>query len=109
MKDTFIYFSDTAEGAMELCGNTIPMKNAEFEAKFPGVKGRKYDSFSKQVAPLVNGKWTELFPVTRVIRYKKCPSKHICNGKCVGGNPNGTCECQCGGVNHGRGSFTIAG
>ena len=102
MKDSFIYFSDTESGPLELCSNSMPMPNAEFAAKFPGVKGMKFDSFAKRVAPLINGKWTELYPVTRVIRYKKNPSLHECNGRCMGGNPNGTCECRCGGKNHGR-------
>lgn len=28
------------------------------------------------------------------------------NAKCLNGKHNGACECQCGGVNHGRGMFT---
>lgn len=107
-KDAFLYFSDTATGAIALSPCSIPMPNAEFAAKFPSVKGMKYDGFAKRVAPAIGGSWNDLYPVTRVIRYKKSPSLHVCNSKCMGGNPNGTCECSCGGVNHGRAGFTIA-
>jgi len=107
MQDKFLYFSDTEAGPVALAPSCIPMPNAEFAAKFPGVKALKFDSFAKRVAPAIGGSWKELYPVTRVIRYKSCPSKHECNGKCMGGNPNGTCECQCGGKNHGRAGFTM--
>ena len=41
----------------------------------------------------------------RKIEYKRAPSLHKCNAKCMGGKVNGTCECQCGGKNHGMGSI----
>lgn len=104
----FLTFSDTAAGTIQLINNHIPMGNQEFAEKFPGVKGMKYDSCTKRVAPAMGGSWKELHPVTRVIRYKSSPSLHVCNAKCMGGNPNGTCECSCGGKNHGRAGFTVA-
>lgn len=104
MKDKFLYFSDTAEGPIQLHMNGAIMSNAEFAQKFPGVKGVKYDSFSKQVGYVGR----EVFPVTRVIRFKKCPSLHVCNAKCMGGKIDGTCECSCGGKNHGRAGFTMS-
>jgi len=41
-----------------------------------------------------------------MITYKQFPSRHECNAKCLNGKHNGTCECQCGGKNHGAGMFT---
>jgi hypothetical protein len=107
-KDSFLYFSDTETGAVDLAPSCIPMPNAEYAAKFAGIKAMRFDSFSMKVAPALNGSWKELYPVTRVIRYKAQPSKHVCNAKCMGGKPNGTCECSCGGKNHARAAFTIA-
>lgn len=83
-KNKFLYFSDTPAGTIELCSNAIPMPNAEFEARFPGIKGLRFDSFGMQVAPTVGGKWTDLHPITRIIRFKKSPSLHVCNAKMHG-------------------------
>ena len=95
---TFKYFSGTQE-----IKNISPMKNAEFAAKFPGVKGRRYDGFSMQVGHPVSGP-DQILPVERIIAYKSNPSLHVCNSKCVNGKVNGTCECSCRGKNHGLGS-----
>jgi|SRR5580765_9075517 len=77
-----------------------PMKNKEFEQKFPGVKGRKSDSFSKFVAHDMN---KNILPITRTVFYKTDnPSLHKCGSKCLNAKgPN--CECACGGKNHGKG------
>lgn len=48
MQNKCLYFSDTEAGAVELAASSIPMPNAEFAAKFPGVKGMKYDGFAKR-------------------------------------------------------------
>jgi hypothetical protein len=42
----------------------------------------------------------------RQIEYKSFPSRHECSVKCMGGKANGTCECKCGGKNHGAGAFS---
>lgn len=84
------------------------MKNAEFAAKFPGVKGRKYDGYSMWVGYPLTG-FGGVLPVERMITYKAFPSKHECNAKCMGGKVNGTCECRCGGKNHGVGSVPPIG
>jgi hypothetical protein len=89
-------FSDFCGQTLEVI-NTYSIKNTEFEKLFPGVKGLKYDSFSKRVAR--HG--LTIVPLTRVIEYKKNPSLHECSSKCMGGKRNGTCECRCGGKNHG--------
>jgi hypothetical protein len=95
---TFKHFSGTTE-----LKSIWPMRNAEFAAAFPGVKGVRQDSFSKLVGRAPTG---EVLPVERTISYKSAPSLHVCNAKCLGGKVNGSCECQCGGKNHGLGMFT---
>ena len=79
------------------------MKNAEFAARFPGVTGIRYDSFTRMVAVPAGARWSEAIPVERRISYKSNPSKHVCDARCMGAKPNGNCECSCGGKNHGRG------
>ena len=40
--------------------------------------------------------------VTRTVNFKKNPSMHKCEARCL--NASGVnCECECGGVNHGIG------
>jgi hypothetical protein len=91
------------------------MGRKEFEARFPGVVGRRADSFSFYVgqpedfAPVfVQGKgWDRnLLPVQRVVTFKSNPSRHLCDSRCY--NATGRtmqCECSCGGKNHGQGAF----
>jgi hypothetical protein len=100
------YFSDIDGQTVELQGRGVHgMSNTEFAAKFPGVKGLRYDGFMMLVAyPLFAP--GEPLPVTRRIEYKEFPSRHECNAKCLNGKHNGTCECKCGGRNHGAGLFT---
>ena len=41
-----------------------------------------------------------ILPVTRIIFFKKNPSLHKCDARCL--NATGqNCECSCGGANHG--------
>ena len=93
------YFSDGKE--TQRVYGCWPMPNEEFVKKFPGVKGIRYDSFSRMVGSstaLIGG---AVLPITRQIRYRTAPSLHDCTGKCKGGRPGGVCECRCGGKNHG--------
>jgi hypothetical protein len=100
------HFSDLGGQAVEL-GAIAPMGNAEFAARFPGVRGRRYDGYSMMVGfPAGRAHASQALPVTRSIQYKSNPSLHVCNAKCVGGKVNGVCECRCGGKNHGVGTFT---
>lgn len=101
------YFSDTTGEATELKFVTA-MDNKEFAARFPGVKGLRYDGFSMLVGHTTGyrANLEGFLPVTRKIEYKAFPSRHECNAKCLNGKHNGTCECQCGGKNHGAGMFT---
>ena len=72
-------FSDFNGQCVELAYVTsIP--NQEFAARFPGVKGLRYDGYSMWV-----GRETATsprLPVTRKIEYKSQPSRHECKG-CV--------------------------
>jgi hypothetical protein len=93
-----LYFS----GAISLdCVTAID--NKKFESLFPGVKGMRCDSFTKHVGRSIEA--GELLPVTRIIEYKRNPSRHECNARCLNGSCTGVCECKCGGRNHGLGSL----
>lgn len=107
-----LYFN----GETELKGVTS-ISNAAFAFRFPGMKGRRFDSFSMMVGNPVDfvetfdravGRWRDDYrPVERVINFKSNPSRHECDARCM--NASGrtmNCECACGGKNHGRGSFT---
>jgi hypothetical protein len=97
------YFADVDGQAIELNG-MHGLANAAFAARFPNVKGRPYDSFSRYVGhgPAPS---RELFPVTRVIDYKAAPSRHECDARCMHARGRTmTCECSCGGRNHGKGT-----
>jgi hypothetical protein len=77
---------------------------AEFNSMFPGIKGMNAGwAGDKYVGRTADGR---VLPVERLIEYKQFPSRHECNAKCLNGKHNGTCECQCGGKNHGAGMFT---
>jgi hypothetical protein len=83
------------------------MDNAKFATAFPGITGRRYDSFSRMVGCAV-GSRVEL-PVTRSVEYKAFASKHVCDARCL--NASGRimkCECACGGKNHGAGFIAVA-
>ena len=93
------YFNDTDELTC-----IQPMPNNQFAA-IGGVRSSAnyYDGFQRLCGVTAGGK---LVPVERAITYKSFPSRHECNAKCLNGKHNGTCECQCGGKNHGAGMFT---
>jgi hypothetical protein len=100
-----IYFSD-------LNGETVALKaiygmpKAEFSTRFPGIKGRRFDSFEMLVGVPEGGTRADAMPVTRSIEYKSFPSRHECDARCI--NATGRvmrCECSCGGKNHGKGAF----
>lgn len=92
-------------GETELVAVTS-MQNKEFAAKFPNVKGRRYDGFSMRVGVAAGMKWSDAIPVERIINYKSNPSRHECDARCMGATGKTmNCECRCGGKNHGRMSF----
>ncbi len=103
---TMRYFSDSNGQSVLLKGITT-MLNKDFAARFPDVKGMRSDGYLKYVGWADDGSGSDRWlPVTRRIEYKSYPSRHECNAKCLNGKFNGTCECRCGGKNHGRGAFT---
>lgn len=90
---------------MRFFSNTEPvaywggMRNAEFAARFPGAKAKRFDGFSMLVGKNTAG---QLVPITRSIVFKSRPSLHKCGPKCRDAKgPN--CECSCGGQFHGAG------
>ncbi len=94
-------YSDICGETVEISGNVHPMRNAEFAARFPGVKGRRYDSIAMEVGYAAGGN-TEL-PITRLVEFKSNPSRHSCDSRCVHAQGKTfRCECSCGGRNHGR-------
>ena len=97
------YFSDFNGATVELAG-MYGMDNAKFAEAFPGIKGRRSDSFARWVGKVAGS--ATVYPVTRVVEFKSNPSRHECDSRCM--NATGKimrCECQCGGKNHGRGSL----
>lgn len=103
------YFHRTTE-----LENVNGMRIEEFARRFPGVKGIRFDSFQMWVGypKGFNGTSAEYLaaalPVERRVSYKTRPSLHECNARCLNGRHDGTCECQCGGRNHGLGSILAA-
>lgn len=94
------YFSDCNGVSLEIKGGFYQIPKDEFQKLFPGVKGTG-DHYVRNVAT-VDGK---VVPVTRHIWYvSQNPSLHKCDSRCLHGKCGGRCECQCGGVNHGRGA-----
>ena len=95
------YFSDINGKTFELTFiRSIPTE--EFRRIFPSIHGIKADGYSMLVGS-EEFRGLEM-PITRQINYKKNPSKHECNARCLNGKCGGTCECQCGGRNHGKGN-----
>lgn len=96
MAATFKYFSGSQEVKY-----TQSMNNKAFSIAFPGIKGIKYDGYSKLVSYSFDQ--VEILPITRSIQFKSNPSLHKCDGRCVHAKGH-ICECACGGANHGTGS-----
>lgn len=93
------YFSDIDGQTIELFGSWN-MDNREFATKFPTIKGRRCDSFSRWVGETAD---REIMPVTRVVYFKRNPSLHKCDARCQHAKGH-DCECSCGGENHGKGA-----
>ena len=100
------YFHDRADGETIDLVHVYGMKNADFAARFPGVTGRRYDSFTRLVGLPEGGRGdNDALPVSRTVTYKSQPSRHKCDSRCLhakGRTMN--CECSCGGKNHGKGA-----
>lgn len=88
----FKYFADINGETFELA-----------HIRYNGKSDKKASSFSGRAS---NG---ELLTATRMIEFKKNPSKHVCDARCL--NATGLvmkCECSCGGKNHGKGHSLLA-
>jgi hypothetical protein len=99
-----IYFS---AGGIELVA-PFGLDNKKFAQRWPGLKGLRYDSFSKYVGFPPGARYTiagdEALPVERIIYFKKNASLHACSSKCVNATGH-NCECSCRGKNHGAGNI----
>jgi hypothetical protein len=91
---TVKYFSGTAQ-----VDSIRSIKNAEFSALFPGIRGLKDDGYHRW-AGFISGK---LVPITRRVFFKSNPSLHKCDARCLNATGH-NCECSCGGKNHGAGN-----
>lgn len=101
---TEIYYSDiTGEPVALSVIQGIP--NAEFSTRWPGVHGRRFDGYQMLVGRNASG---NLMPVTRCVFRKSNPSNHKCSARCLNAKCTGRseCECECGGKNHGLGTFS---
>lgn len=98
------YFHDGTDGSV-LLKHVTTIPNDHFAKRFPGMKGMRSDAYNMLMGSPA-GDPTRYLPVTRRIEYKAFPSLHDCNGRCLNGKVNGRCECRCGGMNHGRGTFS---
>jgi hypothetical protein len=101
----FKYFADINGKTIELSvgrGGLQSMSTKELADRFPGVKAKRCDSFSVWAACAPD---KTLAPVTRMIEFKKRPSLHECDARCLGARGK-TCECSCRGRNHGVGSLS---
>lgn len=66
--------------------------------------GRPVDVEPRFIAG-AGGWFADHIQADRVVEYKRNPSRHECDARCL--NATGRvmkCECACGGKNHGRGS-----
>lgn len=94
------YFTEIEGETVQLAWIST-LDNREFERLFPGIKGRRSDSFSRFVGYLDN---STKHPVStfRAVEFKSNPSLHKCDARCQHAKGH-SCECSCGGANHGKG------
>ena len=95
------YFTEFGGETVELPWVSM-IPNREFEALFPGIKGRRADSFSRYVGYL-DAAGKQPVPTFRTIEFKRSPSLHKCDARCQHAKGR-SCECSCKGANHGRGA-----
>jgi|HubBroStandDraft_3_1064219.scaffolds.fasta_scaffold234067_2 hypothetical protein len=85
------YFVDASEGTQEF-----------HHPDFRTIKVSKDGKFG-----LVHktGEWVK---ITRTVNYKKNPSKHECDARCMTASGRTmNCECACGGANHGKNGIRV--
>lgn len=98
------YYSDISREPVALSA-IHGMDNAQFGARWPGLRGKRFDGYQMLVGRSADG---QTMPVTRCVFRKTNPSNHKCSARCLNAKctGRGECECECGGRNHGRGMFT---
>lgn len=89
---------------------TFKYFSGEIELTAVYFEGRKQFGRPVDFTPVWDAaakKWNRnCLPVTRTVRYKSNPSKHVCDARCMNATGrNMQCECSCGGKNHGVGAF----
>ncbi len=94
------YFTEVGDETVQLAWIST-LDNREFDSLFPGIKGRRSDSFSRFVGYLDNSTKRPV-PTFRAIEFKVNPSLHKCDARCQHAKGH-SCECSCGGKNHGKG------
>jgi len=64
--------------------------------------GKSFADYNARVACPTGGSWSmsQGQPI-----YGRFVSEHVCNGKCMNAVSE-TCDCSCGGINHGQGHGT---
>lgn len=99
----FKYFSGDEE-----VFDPTDMPNNLFRDRFGETPAKSSDGFSKRVGfardthSSLRMKYEGARPITRAIAYSLNPSKHKCGARCRHAKGS-SCECECGGKNHGAG------
>lgn len=88
------YFSGTDE-----LKNVHQIKREFAQRAWPRLLVKRVGSYSSLVGHPLNGP-DAIFPVTRIIEFKKNPSLHKCDARCTHAKGR-RCECSCGGQFHG--------
>lgn len=108
-RDVIKHFAECLGGAIVELGRVSWADRRDFERIIgrPIADGEKLTREGRLFAYGVCPDCGRLHPSGRRIHYSKNPSRHICNAKCMGAiGPS--CECSCGGKNHGAG-FIMSG
>lgn len=102
MSTEYRYFFDRNGKTIELTKGAFLIRRESRKAMLAAFPEIKVRSLGDDIWVGLDADGFEL-PVTRKIEYKRRPSLHECNARCMNGKCNGVCECQCGGKNHGVG------
>jgi hypothetical protein len=101
------YFADINGGTVELERVWNDGRGSKAKHFFGHPKGTDYTKLvfvkGRKTETGCDNAWSAI-PATRVIEYKSFPSKHKCDARCTSAK-GFRCECECGGKNHGAGSF----
>lgn len=104
MKDVIKHFAECGAGSIVELARVQWADTREFERIIgrPILPGEKLTREGRLFAFGSCADCGRIHPSGRRIHYSKTPSQHVCNAKCMGAiGPS--CECSCGGKNHGAG------